>query len=109
MSVPSHSFSDGNQNRYSLVGNVLTFKPVTPIESSSGFYSGGEPWSRELSEGERTSLIALFEEVVDDEANTQAFRVMGTGQVWVPGRNAVLKAGAAQKRVTAFLKNLAPK
>jgi hypothetical protein len=78
-------YIDGNNNRFTIdAAKVITYNPITPIESSSGMYSGGDPWTRTLSDAEYTQLVALFDAAfvnADGERDPEHGRPMGTGLV----------------------------
>jgi hypothetical protein len=60
-------YYDGSGNRYEIdAAKLITFKPITPKQSSSGMYSGGQPWSRTLDDDEYTQLVALFDAAFAD-------------------------------------------
>jgi hypothetical protein len=44
MSTPTHyQYADGSANVYIIKADSLEYIPVTPEESATGMYSGGEP------------------------------------------------------------------
>lgn len=75
-------YYDGSGNRYAIdEAKKITFKPITPNESSSGMYSGGSPWSRTLDDAEYAQLVTLFDSAFadpDGESNSRG-RQMGSG------------------------------
>lgn len=38
-----YEYADGSANLYRITSDSVQYIPVTPAESSTGFYSGGEP------------------------------------------------------------------
>ncbi len=89
-----YSDHSGNSYRFWLAGEAETrrfsYSPVTPEQSSSGTYSGGEPQKGTLSEAEADALIAAvlaLEKACDGHTGarrkgTGTFRVVeeGTGE-----------------------------
>lgn len=94
---PAYSYSDGAGNTYWIQGATLTYDPVTPLESSSGEYSGGEPATIELTQDEHAAIVSLFDVAIGDTSNHIENRVMMSGVIDV-------RKG---KKTTSFI--LAPK
>ena len=63
-----YSYSDGAGNAYTLVDSILTYDPITPLESSSGEYSGGAPAQVTLSQANHNALTSLLDEAVADKS-----------------------------------------
>ncbi len=77
-----HAYIDGSNNVYEI-GELLEYKPITPAQSSTGMYSGGEPKSVALDAEQRAELIALFDRIIADTANILAQRPKGCGTLVV--------------------------
>jgi hypothetical protein len=75
-----HAYVDGNNNTYEI-GDRLEYVPITPEQSSSGTYSGGDPKSVALAADERATLIELLERISSDRDNLLETRLMGCGTV----------------------------
>src|SRR5688572_6597745 len=75
----SYLYSDGNSNSYAITETQIKFDPVSPEESSSGMYSGGEPKVKVITPHEFRKLSVLFEEAFSDTASQQKKREMGSG------------------------------
>jgi hypothetical protein len=79
------NFADGSNNSFHLVQNAsyplgfLVFRPVQAMESSSGGYSGGEPWEAILPAGALLEIRERVERLASDTALHAASRMMGTG------------------------------
>ena len=78
-------YADGSANQYRVVcGGAdaeITYTPVTPLQSSSGSYSGGAPWRARLAAGDGR-LVALLGQVTAlqrDVALHAAARSKGSG------------------------------
>jgi hypothetical protein len=80
-------YSDGSGNRYRISKEKLIslqYFPITPLESSSGFYSGGEPKSGFISEKELSDFLKIIKSLPASEKVKSPNRRMGTGYLyWV--------------------------
>lgn len=82
----SVSYSDGSGNSYAFTrqeesGEVrFEFLPVTPKESSSGIYSGGEPRSGRMSASDVGELERWLQRLEMDTSIHTELRSMGTGR-----------------------------
>ncbi len=81
----SITYADGSANAYHLAsdgggdGATLEYRPVTPAQSSSGQYSGGEPRRGRL---DAAQVIELWRQLAALEANPKLHttdRMKGTG------------------------------
>lgn len=61
MSTTSYHYADGSANVYIIKADSLEYIPVKPEESSTGFYSGGDPKKVAIKPEEFRSLQAMFE------------------------------------------------
>lgn len=62
--MATYQYADGSGNVYKIGGKdsrTLSYSPVTPIESSSGVYSGGEPFEKTMTPREYENLIESLE------------------------------------------------
>jgi hypothetical protein len=73
------SYSDGSGNTFHLKEGVLTYDPVTPAESSSGIYSGGDPWSTTLVPEKFSTLSLKLNEAIGKKSIHLKTRTMGSG------------------------------
>ena len=86
----------------------FAYDPVTPKESSSGTYSGGEPNRGTLGAAQ---VEALFEQIRDLETDTKhhtSSRMMGTGSFRVregdgAQRRFIVRNGAKRRGFDAFV------
>ncbi|GAB4417910.1 MAG: hypothetical protein OHK0039_28820 [Bacteroidia bacterium] len=83
--LTTYTYADGSGNRYHLHGHLLRYVPVQPHQSSSGVYSGGAPWARELAPAAHAALAAAFEAALADTSAHQPDRGMGSGWVLAAG------------------------
>ncbi|MDF1694540.1 MAG: hypothetical protein P1U56_01825 [Saprospiraceae bacterium] len=74
-----YNFTDGSGNRYKLQDSELTYSPMTAKNSSSGIYSGGEPFTKTLGKGELIKLIDVYERAFWSEEDQTGQRSMGSG------------------------------
>lgn len=81
MSRVQYQFADGNGNVYLLTAKELEYIPVKPEESSSGFYSGGEPKSVTLTTGQFDSLKSLFDGAINNPAIQLNDRIKTSGVI----------------------------
>ncbi|MGC4121665.1 MAG: hypothetical protein QM765_45215 [Myxococcales bacterium] len=105
---PSHAlaYADGSGNAWLLDGARLRYVPVRPEESSSGTYSGGEPFERSLTAEERAELTSALDAAwaaVGAQVPDVPDRGMGSGLVSrerAGGRESVVLApGCREQRV----------
>ena len=85
------SYSDGNNNTYTLKKSVstktgeteylATYSPVTPANSSSGIYSGGTPLETRISGTQFESVAQMITQLAKDSRQHVENRVMGSGMV----------------------------
>ena len=78
--IARHAYIDGNNNTYEI-REQLAYLPITPVQSSSGMYSGGEPKTVELDAERRAGLIALLYAIAADTKNVLVDRPKGCGTV----------------------------
>jgi hypothetical protein len=109
-------FSDGSGNHYSFdsegadsVGH-LVYKPVTPEQSSSGVYSGGEPADVALSVEQNAELWKRLATLHANEAIHAQSRAMGTGAFDTNGPEGavrfVIRMGPELSEFVAFVEQL---
>jgi len=102
--------SDGNGNTYTIAPGILLYSPVTPANSSSGIYSGGNPAAAALSADEQKTLRILFDRALGAKESHSPARAKGTMQLLLEenvAKSAILKANSAPAgELEAFLKKL---
>ncbi|MEM7581969.1 MAG: hypothetical protein AAF560_01195 [Acidobacteriota bacterium] len=106
------SYWDSSGNGYRFTANPdgtarFVYRPVTPEQSSSGTYSGGDPCEATL---EPRDVAALFERVNELAASSALHiekRQMGTGQFRIHEgdmvRRFILRNGSALRAFNAFV------
>jgi len=74
-----YTYVDGAGNRYSLNDNQLEYNPMTPEMSSSGIYSGGQPFITKLEKIDLIKLIDVLERALWSKNDHTDKRTMGSG------------------------------
>jgi hypothetical protein len=77
----SYRYADGSANVYEFRGNTVAYLPVTPAESSSGLYSGGDPKTVTIGVADQEKLVQLLEQALAATAQHQIAREKMTGRV----------------------------
>ena len=57
----THQYADGSANVYIIKSDSLEYIPIKPEESSTGFYSGGDPKKVSVTLDEYRSLRGMLE------------------------------------------------
>jgi hypothetical protein len=111
MKIPYYQYSDGNANIYIITPDTLEYIPVTPQESSSGFYQGGDPKKVALTSQAFQTLAALFEAAKNNSEIHIAERKKGSGMITTLSgsekHSIILKPGSVELgKIEAALKEL---
>jgi len=77
-----YTYVDGSGNKYKLQNSKLTYIPLTPENSSSGTYSGGDPFVLELEKIDLIRLVDVFERALWSESDHSNKRRMGSGTLF---------------------------
>jgi hypothetical protein len=79
---------------------------VRPEESSSGEYSGGQPYSKKIDAEQFKAIQEVFLEAYEDQQSQTDKRMMMTGQITIEGKNRVIlkNNSNAKKKIEAILK-----
>ena len=77
-------YYDGSNNLYRIYPDKIDYYPMTPERSSSGTYSGGEPWEQEISEERYQQIWQMIQEVVQMKTVHLQNRTMGSGMLHIP-------------------------
>ncbi|MBK8927441.1 MAG: hypothetical protein IPM74_16450 [Crocinitomicaceae bacterium] len=94
---PAYIYVDGNNNEFIIRTDSLIYNPVSPAESSSGEYSGGEPKSTPLSESEFDSISALVKSIIKDKKNQIDTRLMGCGTLVIGKKSLFVDSNSSLK------------
>ena len=80
-------YHDGNANTYQITRLAeseparFTYTPITPLQSSSGVYSGGDPTSGPLSPEQTQTLWTHLRSLRADTTGHAERRFKGTGSI----------------------------
>ncbi len=100
-------YADGSANRYIITSDTLKYDPVTPAESSTGSYSGGDPKTVSISAAQFESISQLFDKAVANKAVHIEDRMKTSGAISiVKGDNRtqiILAPGCAEKEAIESL------
>lgn len=64
----SYVYADGSANRYIITPISIEYDPVTPEESSTGTYSGGDPKTVSISPEQFELIGQLFDKAVANKS-----------------------------------------
>ncbi|CAG1021336.1 hypothetical protein DOJK_00911 [Patescibacteria group bacterium] len=110
-SLARFDYADGSGNVYHISPNLLEYKPITPNESSSGIYSGGEAVKKVLSVEDYQHLITQVQTAMNNKTIQVEQRSMGSGMIVFYGNQqkttVLLQQNAQEKQaLEIFLKTL---
>jgi hypothetical protein len=74
-------YADGSANRYIITADSLEYDPVTPEESSTGTYSGGDPKIVSISEEQFDTISQLFDKAIANKAVHIQDRIKTSGAI----------------------------
>lgn len=80
-------YYDGSGNEYKIENQTIYYQPITPKESSSGYYSGGKPFQKKLSNQEYNEIKELLEKSFQKLEEQADARAMLTGLVIIQNAN----------------------
>lgn len=109
MHTQTGEYIDGNGNEYAIGATSLVYTPVKPHESSTGFYSGGQPKQVKLTAAQQHQLIHLLEVACNKSESHITNRTKGSGLIQLftitQKTSVILTPGCAeQKYIEAELK-----
>ncbi|WP_052595092.1 hypothetical protein [Aureispira sp. CCB-QB1] len=101
-----YSYADGSGNIYYITKEFIQYKPVIPIQSSSGVYCGGKAAQKLLNIEQFTQIKVLIQQVRKNHSDFTSNRVKGSGHLKLHLENEVYLLGyqthSQQKLETAF-------
>lgn len=99
--MSSYEYIDGNGNLYAISKTSIVYDPVTVEESSTGTYSGGEPYTAPLEEKQFNDLEYTFKKCIDTKEGQTQTRSMGTGTLVVmPSKKTyIFEMNSYQKKI----------
>lgn len=93
-----YSYIDGSNNEYIIQPDSIIYDPITPIESSSGEYNGGEPKRVKISTTQFEKIELIIKAILKDKANHQKTRQMGCGTLVSGKKQFYIKSSSALKK-----------
>ncbi len=60
-------YTDQSNNSYTITETSVEYDPITPAESSSGTYSGGEPWKKKIDNEVFYVIETWFSDIKKDK------------------------------------------
>jgi hypothetical protein len=109
-----YEYADGSGNRYIITQGTLSYIPVTPEESSSGMYSGGDPKEILLKGNQYNAIRSLLDNAITKNLSSSIHmdgRVKMSGLISVVDqegrREYILKPGSEElKAIEALLSEM---
>ena len=96
--VSSYVYLDGSANRYLITSSSIVYDPITPEKSSTGMYSGGEPYTVNISEEQFDQLNSVFQKAIYNKVGQTELRGKGTGALVVQDKTYIFEMNSAQKQ-----------
>lgn len=79
----SYEYIDGSGNLFAINSTTIIYDPITPEESSTGTYSGGEPYKINVESKQFEDLEKVFKKVIANTNGQTTERNKGTGTLVV--------------------------
>lgn len=76
-----YRYHDGANNVWSIGPQKIVYQPITPAMSSTGTYSGGEPFEKPISEAQFAEIEALLKKGVANKSIHEDSRLKGSGMI----------------------------
>jgi len=67
MQISKLVYIDGSGNTYNITTDSISYIPITPEMSSSGFYNGGSEKHNLINKADYQNLIVLFDSIFKDK------------------------------------------
>jgi hypothetical protein len=77
----TYEYADGSANLYLMTKQELRYVPVTPEQSSTGMYSGGEPKTVPISTDQFNALKGLLDNALDNTSIHISDRIKTSGMI----------------------------
>ncbi|KAA3616752.1 MAG: hypothetical protein DWP94_14715 [Flavobacterium sp.] len=110
VAVKRIQYSDQSNNHYTITRTSLVYSPVTPEESSSGIYSGGDPVEVQLTRDEFEKVLSLADKIMKASEGKEMKREMLTSVLVISEENetqkAILKRSDARSTLEELLQKL---
>ncbi len=107
----NYVYADGSANRYIITPDSLKYDPVTPQESSTGTYSGGDPKRVSISAEQFKSISQLLDKAVANTTVHIEDRIKMSGAISIVKGDSrtqiILAPGCAEKEaIESLLKQM---
>ena len=98
--MANYEYIDGNGNLYVISSTTIVYDPITPEESSTGTYSGGEPYNITIDLKQFNNLENKFKKVMTNTDGQTKARNKGTGTLIIlPKRTTyIFEMNSTQKK-----------
>jgi hypothetical protein len=93
----SYIYVDGSNNDYEITSDSIFYSPVTPVESSSGEYSGGNPKRVKISAEQYLKIEQIIKSILKDKTNFIKDRLMGCGTLIVGKKTTYINSASQLK------------
>lgn len=96
----SYEYVDGNGNLYAITSNTIVYDPITPEESSTGTYSGGEPYTVSIEQQHFDAIRKAIDNAITQTEDLTTERNKGNGTlVILPEKKTyILKMNSQSKK-----------
>jgi hypothetical protein len=71
----TYSYTDGNNNTYYITPHQVVYYPISPLQSSSGLYSGGKAAQKEITDKDYAALLTLIAKISQTPTDHQEERI----------------------------------
>ena len=101
MNRPIHyEYADGSANLYLLTEQELRYVPITPEQSSTGRYSGGEPKTVPITPDQFNALKTLLDNALSNTSIHISDKIKTSGMISLIGstdkKQCIIKPGCAE-------------
>ena len=76
-----YRYHDGANNVWSIGPQKIVYQPITPAMSSTGTYSGGEPFEKDISAAQFAEIEVLLKAGAANKTIHEASRLKGSGMI----------------------------
>lgn len=106
----TYEYADGSANLYLLTQTQLRYVPVKPENSSTGFYSGGDPKTVSITQSQYDELKKLFDGALSNTDIHITDRMKTSGMISRLGSNekqCIIKPRCAEmQQIEGLLKSI---
>ena len=85
--MQTYYYLDGSANQYTITSTQIVYDPVPPEESSTGMYSGGEPFQIKIDSNQFNMLKLIFEKSINNKTGQGTMRNKGPGMLIIKPEN----------------------